>query len=78
MEFAIGDYIEGTEHCGDTIKKVCAWVNEIRKDEDGFLIADMQCDDKWCGLRSNYIYESLGKIKLIEKQKSRPSFHSVN
>lgn len=75
MKFTIGDYVEGTEHYGNTTKKICGWANEIKKDEDGLLILDIQCDDKWCGFRGNYIYERLGEIKLIEKQKPRPSFN---
>lgn len=74
MLLTIGDYIEGFENYGTKVQKIRGWVDKVRKDSDGLLIVEIQCDDRWCGFRSNYIYEKLGKITIIDKQKPRPSF----
>lgn len=72
--FKEGDYVEGFEFYGNTVKKVRGWVDYTRE-YDNSLVIHIQCDDEFEGHRGNYIYESLGEIKLLEEQKPRPNIY---
>lgn len=75
MKFSMGDYVEGIEHYGNKTKRICGWINKIATDENGLLVISIQCDDEYQGYRGNYIYESLGEIKLMKEQKPKPNIY---
>lgn len=65
-------YVEGFEYYGNKVRKTKGWIDDISVDENNKLVVSIQCDDEWNGYRGNNLYEELGNIDLISKNKSRP------
>jgi len=70
LEIKVGDYIEGYEYYGKTVKKVRGWVAHISSTWKNNLSYDIQADDGWKGARGTTICSELGEVAKLEMKTS--------